>query len=113
MLLQSLLDAAGLQGEALELVAPPARTEAEVAIAVADGKAEVGLGLAAMARQFRLDFVPLVRERYDLLVWRRAYFEPPLQRLLRFCRTEAFAAKARDLAGYDVSGFGTVHYNGP
>jgi len=113
VLLQNMLDAAGVSIDALELVASPARTEAEVAIAVADGKAEVGLGLAAMARQFRLGFVPLVRERYDLLVWRRAYFEPPLQQLLRFCRTEAFAAKARDLAGYDVSGFGTVHYNGP
>jgi putative molybdopterin biosynthesis protein len=112
VLLQQLLEAEGLQSK-VELVAPPARTEVDVAIAVADGKADVGLGLAAMARQFRLDFVPLVRERYDLLVWRRAYFEPPLQRLLRFCRTEAFAAKAGDLAGYDISGFGTVHYNGP
>jgi excisionase family DNA binding protein len=113
LLLQNLLEAAGLALDALELIAPPARTEADVAIAVADGKADVGLGLAAMARQFRLDFVPLVRERYDLLVWRRAYFEPPLQQLLAFCRTAAFAAKARDLAGYDVAGLGTVHYNGP
>ena len=113
VLLQNLLGAAGLALDALELIAPPARTEADVAIAVADGKADVGLGLAAMARQFRLDFVPLVRERYDLLVWRRAYFEPPLQQLFRFCRSGAFEAKARDLAGYDVSGIGTVHYNGP
>ena len=112
-LLQRLLEAEGLSLDALGLVAPPARTEADVAIAVADGKAEVGLGLAAMARQFRLAFVPLVRERYDLLVWRRAYFEPPLQRLWAFCRTAAFAAKARDLGGYDIEGFGRVHYNGP
>ncbi|MGH6944331.1 MAG: substrate-binding domain-containing protein, partial [Geminicoccaceae bacterium] len=68
---------------------------------------------AAMARQFRLDFVPLVRERYDLLVRRRAWFEPPLQRLAAFCRGARFAAKARDLGGYDVAGFGRVHYNGP
>jgi excisionase family DNA binding protein len=113
LLLQQLLEREGLSLEALEVVAPPARTEADVALAVADGKAEVGLGLAAMARQFRLDFVPLVRERYDLLVWRRAYFEAPLQRLFAFCRTAAFAAKARDLGGYDVEGFGCVHYNGP
>ena len=87
LLLQHLLEAEGLSLDALDLVAPPARTEADVAIAIADGKAEVGLGLAAMARQFRLDFVPLVRERYDLLIWRRAFFEPPLQRLWAFCRT--------------------------
>jgi len=113
LLLQRLLEAEGLSLDALEVVAPPARTEADVAIAVADGKAEVGLGLAAMARQFRLDFVPLVRERYDLLIWRRAYFEPPLQRLWAFCRSAPFAAKARELGGYDVGGFGRVHYNGP
>jgi putative molybdopterin biosynthesis protein len=113
LLLQQLLEIAGLSLDAADLVAPPARTEADVALAIADGKAEVGLGLAAMARQFRLDFLPLVRERYDLLIWRRAFFEPPLQRLFAFCRTEPFAAKARDLCGYDVGGFGRVHYNGP
>jgi putative molybdopterin biosynthesis protein len=113
LLLRKLLEAEGLSLDALELTAPPARTHADVALAVADGKAEVGLGLAAMARQFRLDFVPLVRERYDLLVWRRPFFEPPLQRLLAFCRTHAFAAKAADLGGYDIEGFGRVHYNGP
>jgi putative molybdopterin biosynthesis protein len=113
LLLQQLLEAEGLSLDSVDLVAPPARTHADVALAIADGKAEVGLGLAAMARQFRLDFVPLVRERYDLLVWRRAFFEPPLQRLWAFCRTEPFAAKARDLGGYDVGGFGRVHYNGP
>ena len=113
LLLQKLLEAEGLPLDALEVVAPPARTHADVAIAIADGKADVGLGLAAMARQFRLDLVPLVRERYDLLVWRRAYFEAPLQRLFAFCRTAAFGAKAGELGGYDVEGFGRVHYNGP
>jgi putative molybdopterin biosynthesis protein len=113
LLLQQLLETEGLSLDALEVVNPPARTHADVALAIADGKAEVGLGLAAMARQFRLDFVPLVRERYDLLVRRRAFFEPPLQRLWTFCRTEPFAAKVRDLGGYDVGAFGRVHYNGP
>jgi putative molybdopterin biosynthesis protein len=113
LLLQRLLEAEGLSLDALDLVAPPARTEADVAIAIADGKAEVGLGLAAMARQFRLAFVPLVRERYDLLIWRRAYFEPPLQRLFAFCRSAPFAARAGELGGYDIAGFGHVHHNGP
>jgi putative molybdopterin biosynthesis protein len=113
LLLQQLLEAEGLSLDALALVAPPARTHADVAIAVVDGKAEVGLGLAAMAHQFRLEFVPLVRERYDLLIWRRAFFEPPLQRFWAFCRSAPFAAKARELGGYDVGGFGRVHYNGP
>ena len=113
LLLQELLAAEGLSLDALDLVTPPARTHADVAIAVADGKAEVGLGLGAMARQFRLDFLPLVQERYDLLVWRRAYFEPPLQRFWAFCRTDTFAAKAEQLGGYDIGHLGRVHHNGP
>ena len=66
-----------------------------------------------MARQFRLGFVPLFRERYDLAVWRRDYFEPAMQKLLAFCRTPAFAQRAGELGGYDVAGLGQVHYNGP
>lgn len=113
LLLQHLLAAQGLSTDALLLAEPPARTETEVALAVADGKADAGLGLAAVARQLRLDFVPLIRERYDLAIWRRSWFEPPMQRLLAFCRDQRFADRARELGGYDVTGFGRVHYNGP
>lgn len=113
VLFQRLLEEAGMVPEDLQLMQPPARTQTEVAMAVAQGKADAGLGLACVAGQFNLDFVPLTRERYDLLVWRRAYFEPPFQRLLALCRSPAFAAKAAELGGYDVAGFGRVHYNGP
>ena len=113
ILFDHLLAEAGLGADALEVLPAPARTETDIAAAVANGSADAALGLEAMARQFRLDFVPLVQERFDLLVWRRAWFEPPMQRLLAFCRTPAFAQKARDLGGYDISGLGTVHWNGP
>jgi excisionase family DNA binding protein len=113
LLLQHALAVAGVAADALQLLDPPARSEADVALAIADGKADAGLGLAAMARQFRLDFVPVARERYDLVLRRRAWFEPPFQRLLAFCRSERFLARAEELGGYEVSGLGTVHYNGP
>jgi molybdate-binding protein len=57
--------------------------------------------------------VPLTRERFDVVVYRRAYFEPPFQRFVKFCESPAFAAKAGELGGYDISGLGTVRYNGP
>jgi molybdate-binding protein len=113
VLLEQLLTAANMSMADLERIDPPARTQTEVANAVAEGRADAGLGLACVARQLRLDFVPLIRERFDLLVWRRAYFEPPFQRLIEFCRGQIFAAKAETLGGYDLSGFGRVHYNGP
>jgi putative molybdopterin biosynthesis protein len=113
VLLGELLAREDMSIEVLELVSPPARTQPDVAAAVADDKADAGLGLASMAKRFRLGFVPLTRERFDIVVYRRAYFEAPFQRLMVFCRSPAFAAKAKELGGYDISGFGTVRYNGP
>lgn len=113
VLFDHLLAEAGLGIGDLEAVPVPARTETDIAATVASGAAEAALGLEAMARQFRLGFQPLILERFDLLIDRRAYFEPSLQTLLEFCRTPAFASHAHDLGGYDVSDFGTVHWNGP
>jgi putative molybdopterin biosynthesis protein len=113
LLLEHLMGQAGLGPTRARLLAPPARSEADVALAIAEGKADAGFAIETVARQFRLGFVPLFRERYDLAVWRRDYFEPPLQKLLAFCRGAAFHTRAQELGGYDVSGLARVHYNGP
>ena len=89
-----------------------ARDEREAALAVLSGGADVAFGLLASARQFRLDFVPVCEERFDLLVGRRDWFDPPLQALLRFCRGEAFQHMAEQLGGYRIDGLGTPHFNG-
>ncbi len=112
VLLQRLADAERLSLDELQLLAPPARSQTDVAVAVANGRADAGLGLACVATQFKLAFVPVMRERYDLVVYRRAYFESSFQRLLAFCASDAFSEHARDLGGYDLSGFGRVHFNG-
>ena len=87
-----------------------ARTETDAAATVYSGEADVALGLQAVAQQFRLDFMPLVEEQFDLLIDRRAYFTPPLQALFAFCRSPAFAAKAASLGGYDVGRLGSVRW---
>jgi excisionase family DNA binding protein len=111
VLLEHLLGQAGLAPQAVKWT-EVAHTESDAALAVLEGQAEAALGLRAMAEQLRLGFVPLLRERYDLLVDRAAWFDPPLQRLMAFCRSPAFAARAAGFAGYDVSGLGKVHFNG-
>jgi excisionase family DNA binding protein len=113
LLLEGLLREAGLDMGALDRSLPPALTQSDVALAVAEGRAEAGFGIAAVAHQYRLGFVPLALERYDLLIWRAAYFEPPVQKLMAFTRTERFAAQAAELGGYDISRLGQVHYNAP
>jgi putative molybdopterin biosynthesis protein len=111
LILTDLLRQAGMLRADLNLVATVERSESDLALAIASGRADVGLGIEASARQLQLEFVPLVRERFDLLVWRKAYFDPPFQKLVRFCSTSGFFERARILGGYDVEGFGTVHFN--
>ena len=110
-LFDHLLRRTGLAPGAVELMAP-ARSEADAVLAVQQGKADAAFGLRALAHQYRLEFVSLTFERFDLLVDRRAWFEPPMRKLLSFCRGAAFTAKARELGGYDLTGFGAVHFNG-
>ena len=90
----------------------PARTESDAALAIAEGRADVAFGLAGPAAQLGLGFVPIATERFDLLVDRRAWFEPPLQRLAAFCATAAFRERAIALGGYDVTDVGAIRFNG-
>jgi excisionase family DNA binding protein len=111
VLLESLMAQAGLDHDALQWT-DTARTESEAALAVLEGQADAALGLRGLADRLRLSFVPLLRERFDLLVDRAAWFDPPLQALMRFCHSDAFRKKAGELGGYDVDGTGAVHFNG-
>lgn len=112
ILLESLLaDATACSQSDVQFIAP-ARSEADAAVAVLEGKADAAFGLQSLAVQYRLGFVSLVEERYDILIDRRAYFDDGLQTLLAFTRSVDFARKASELAGYDVSNLGKVHFNG-
>lgn len=112
LVLERLLKEAKMVQSDLMPVPTVERSETDLAMAIANGRADAGLGIEAAARQFNLDFVPLVEERFDLLVWRKAYFDPPFQKFVDFCHTPALTARAQALGGYDISGFGTVHFNG-
>jgi molybdate-binding protein len=110
-LFMHLLAEAGLGPKDVSFTAP-ARSETDAAVAVYEGVADAAFGLKGLARQHGLGFVPIVKERFDLLVDRRSWFEPPMQRFLEFCRTDGFLARASEQHGYDASGFGRVHFNG-
>lgn len=109
-LFEHLLAEAGVDAADITVVAP-ARSESDAALAVAEGVADAAFGLAALAGRYRLGFLPLVTERFDLLVDRRAWFEAPMRTFVAFCRGPELAEKAGSLTGYDVSGFGRVRFN--
>ena len=91
----------------------PARSEVDAVVEVVEGRADATFGLATLASQYRLGFVPVIDERYDILVERRAWFEPTWQDFIDFCASPEFGRHANELAGYDLSGRFKVHFNGP
>ena len=111
VLLTHLLTEAEVRLEQVAFLAEPALSEDEVAAAVAEGRADAGFGIRAEAAGRGLGFVPLIRERFDLVMERRHYFGESLQVLLAFVRTESFAARAARMAGYGLATTGAVAFN--
>lgn len=101
----------GVDPDTLDL-APVARSEMEAVQSIARGEADATFGMEAVARDFGMTFVPVMEERFDLLVDRQAWFEPPMQALMSFLRSDALLTRAAAMDGYDVTGLGTVRWNG-
>jgi putative molybdopterin biosynthesis protein len=76
-------------------------THLAVAAAVSGGSADTGLGILAAARALNLDFVPLMKERYDLVIPRDVYESELLRPLLDLIRGPEFRQRssARRLRG--------------
>jgi putative molybdopterin biosynthesis protein len=109
LLLDALLARAHVGPEALTTARRVAESEDDLASMIAMDEADCGLGVAAAAKG--LDFVPIAWEEFDLVLRRRDYFEPAVQALLAFARSEPFARRAAFLGGYDLEALGQVRYN--
>ncbi len=83
-------------------------THLSVAAAIASGRADTGLGIAAAARALDLDFVPLFVERYDLIVPSQIYDSTLLEPLWTILEDPNFRQQVGSLPGYDVSPMGRL-----
>ena len=88
-----------------------AYSENDAVLLILSEQADVTLGLECEAKKYKLEFIPIVTERFDLIVDRLCWFEKPFQKLLNFCRTEEFFETASKLNGYNINNLGTVHFN--
>jgi len=82
-------------------------THLGVAAAVASGRADCGLGIAAAAQALDLDFIPLFQERYDLVIPKAHARSDLLAPLFGLLADSGFQKAVSQLMGYDVSVMGT------
>jgi putative molybdopterin biosynthesis protein len=83
-------------------------THLGVASAVASGRADCGLGVAAAAQALDLDFIPLFQERYDLVIPKRFADDELLAPLFDLLVDPRFREAVSNLKGYDVSVMGAL-----
>jgi len=77
-------------------------THMNVAMAVAAGAADTGLGIHGAAQALGLDFIPVTKERYDLVIPRDYLEDEKIQILLEIIRSGEFKEKAQAMGGYEV-----------
>jgi putative molybdopterin biosynthesis protein len=83
-------------------------THLDVGLRVLRGAADVGLATRTTAQLLGLDFFPLTRERFDLLVPKGRFFARGIQVLLGIVGSREFRERVDTLGGYDVTESGRI-----
>ena len=83
----------------------------EVVLAVAAGRADVGLASRAWGERAGLAFFPLATEAYGLIVKARDLGDARVVRLCEVAQGKQFRAEVGAIPGYDTSGAGDIRYD--
>lgn len=96
------LERAGVRGVDIDGYARTATTHTAVAQAVAGGEADVGIGIYAAAQSYKLSFVTLAREQYDLVMLEGGWETPAGHAVREVVRSAGFRDALAALGGYDT-----------
>jgi excisionase family DNA binding protein len=111
LLLEMLAVRAGSGLDGLNRAANPYPTGPDLALGLRDGEIDCGIATRAVADLHGVGFVPLLWERFDLVLRRRTFFEPAAQKLFALVREAAFGKRAGILGGYDIADAGAIRLN--
>jgi putative molybdopterin biosynthesis protein len=78
-------------------------THMAVAVNVLSGAVDTGLGISSAARALDLDFVPMARERYDIVIPRRFLNDSRIQSLLSLLQQSDLKSKIESFGGYETT----------
>jgi molybdate-binding protein/DNA-binding XRE family transcriptional regulator len=107
-LLDQLLGGACIRPETIAGYDRVVSSHMAVARAVADGAADLGIGLRAVASSAGVDFVPLADARFDFLIPSEHLDHPAIRVLLDVMQSASLRAELSALPGYSVSETGTA-----
>ncbi|MEQ8198624.1 MAG: helix-turn-helix transcriptional regulator [Clostridiaceae bacterium] len=109
VLLDENLRLLGIYGSSIKGYHNETQSHLAVASAVSSGKADVAVGNEKIARQVdNIEFIPLQKERYDLVIRKEHMHTTEIQTLLKIIRSDAFRNEFAHIGGYDTSDMGKI-----
>ncbi len=109
VLLDENLKLLGIFGSSIKGYNKETSSHLAVASAVSRGDADVAIGNEKIARQVdNIEFIPMKKERYDLVLRKEDLNTPEIQTMLKIIRSEAFKNEFGNIGGYDATDMGKV-----
>lgn len=79
-----------------------------VASAVASGQADAGVGIENISKMVNVDFIPLIKEQYDLVILKTKENLQLLKVIKEAVRSKEYRSQLEPLNGYDLSLTGKI-----
>jgi molybdenum cofactor synthesis domain-containing protein len=108
LLLDYELDRRGISPERLPGYDREVTTHLAVALAVKSGEADAGLGVYSAAKSLGLSFVPIGKERYEMVTRKKNLDDPRVAGLFRTVGSDQFKNILINLGGYDTTKTGST-----
>jgi putative molybdopterin biosynthesis protein len=88
-------------------------THIEVGLAVLAGEADAGIATAAVSSLLGLDFIPITKERFDMILDQSVFFQKGVQALMEVLNGDPFRNRVEKLGSYDFRSAGRILYTKP
>ncbi|MGZ8482740.1 MAG: substrate-binding domain-containing protein [Candidatus Binatia bacterium] len=98
----------GIDGNRIKGYDVDVATHLEVGLKILRAEADVGIASGTAAQLLGLDFIPLTRERFDIVIPKARFFSPGVQALLEIVGSRDFRSRVEALGGYDTSDSGRM-----
>jgi len=86
-------------------------THFEVGLSILNGTANVGITSIAASKLLGLDFIPITRERFDMVLDQKTFFGKNVQSFIELLHSREFREKVQGVGGYDLKESGRVIYS--
>lgn len=85
-------------------------THFEVGMSILAKEADTGIASIAISKLLGLDFIPIMKENFDMILDQSVFFEKAVQTFIKFLDSNDFKNRAVMLSNYDFSCSGKIIY---